>query len=145
MKGEAINMSEAEKALRRYWYEEVVNKGNIDLMDQVLGPGYLYHGPSDARIDGIDGLKGALRQVLAAFPDISATVKEIVAEGNIVATRLTISAHHNGPYMGIPPTGKPVGFELTNFARFISGKIVEDWDNYDLLAIFRQIGAFPLG
>jgi len=137
-------MSEADKALRRYWYEEGVNKGNIDLLDQVLGPGYVYHGPSDARIEGIDGVKGFVRQVLAAFPDFSVTVKEVVAEGNIVATRLTFSGHHNGPFMGIPPTGRPITCEGTNFARFVAGKIVEDWDNYDQLAILRQIGAAPL-
>jgi len=65
-------MSEADKALRRYWYEEVVNKRNINLMDQVLGPGYVYHGPSDARIEGIDGLKAPLRQVVPSENPIRA-------------------------------------------------------------------------
>ena len=138
-------MSEADKALRRYWYEEVVNKGNIDLMDQVLGPGYVYHGPPAPRIEGIDGFKGLLGQLLVAFPDLSGTVEEIVSEGNIVATRMTFTCHHNGPFVGVPPSGRPVSVEFTNFARFAAGKIVEDWDYYDLLGIFRQIGAMPPG
>jgi predicted ester cyclase len=81
---------------------------------------------------------------LAAFPDFEATVEDIVAEGDTVAMRVTLRGTHDGPFMGVEPTGNP--FEVRNmvFTRIEDGKIAERWVQPDTLSLMQQLGAVEL-
>ena len=78
-----------------------------------------------------------------AFPDLHFTIEELVAEGDIVAGRLTMSGTHEGPLMGIPPTGRAVRQDHMHFVRFRDGKAVEHWGVRDELGMMQQMGVMP--
>ena len=75
-----------------------------------------------------------------AFPDLRFTIEELVAEGDMVAGRLTMSGTHEGPLMGMPPTGRPVRQDHMHCVRFEGGKAVEHWGVRDDLGMMRQLG-----
>jgi predicted ester cyclase len=60
-----------------------------------------------------------------AFPDLHFTIEELVAEGDIVADRLTMSGTHEGPPMGVLPTGRSVRQDHMRFVRFRDAEAVE--------------------
>lgn len=78
-----------------------------------------------------------------AFPDLSAKIEEIVAEGDKVAIRVINTGTHKGDFQGIPPTGKKVSFEGRDFMTLRDGKIVEQQAGIDMMELMQQIGAIP--
>jgi steroid delta-isomerase-like uncharacterized protein len=82
--------------------------------------------------------------IFAAFPDLSATIHEQIAEGDKVWTRKTIHGTQLGPFMGAPPTGKSIVVEVMDVFRIENGKIAEHWGVSDMLGLMQQIGAAPL-
>ena len=77
----------------------------------------------------------------AAFPDLTATVQDVVAGLDRLAARVRYRGTHGGTILGVAPTGRAVDFEAFHFARFRDGKIVEWWGTADLLRALQQIGA----
>jgi predicted ester cyclase len=75
-----------------------------------------------------------------AFPDLHFEIKELVAERDTVAGRLTMSGTHEGPLMGTPPTGRSVRQDQMHFVRFQDGKAVEHWGVRDDLGMMQQLG-----
>ena len=67
----------------------------------------------------------------------------MVAEGDKVAARITMTGTHKGEYMGAPPTNKKITIRAIAIERFAGGKIVEEWGMSDTLSILRQLGAAP--
>jgi len=82
-----------------------------------------------------------------AFPDLEATVDEIVAEGNHVAMRVTLAGTHRGEFMHIDPTGESFEIEHTIFVQFEAGEIVELRGQLDALGLLHQLGVIdhPVG
>jgi steroid delta-isomerase-like uncharacterized protein len=78
-----------------------------------------------------------------AFPDLSAKIEEIVAEGDKVAIRVINTGTHKGDFQGISPTGKEVSFEGRDFITLRDGKIVEQQAGVDMMELMQQIGAIP--
>jgi predicted ester cyclase len=119
-------------------------KGNWDVVDEYIAPGYIGHDPSQPEpIRGIEGTKANLRQYLDAFSGAQITVDEQIAEGDIVATRWTGRGTHTGEISGIAPTGKDVTVSGITLSKLEGGKIVEEWTNWDTLGMLAQIGAIP--
>jgi predicted ester cyclase len=79
----------------------------------------------------------------AGFRDWNITIEDQIAEGDRVASRWIASATNTGPVMGMPPTGKTVQVTGVNVARFVVGKIVQSWFNFDMLTLLLQLGAIP--
>jgi steroid delta-isomerase-like uncharacterized protein len=78
------------------------------------------------------------------FPDLTIHIDDLVGEGDKVVWRITASGTHNGPFQGVPATGKPVKFGAQYTFRFAHGKIVERWSTIDRVAVLMQIGALTL-
>jgi steroid delta-isomerase-like uncharacterized protein len=128
-------VSEAEeknKALvQRYW-EEVWTKGNVAAVDEFMAPNYVEHRILPGIPPGSEGLKQALTIYRSAFPDLEATLNDILAEGEIVALRWNIRGTHLDEWLGIPPTGNHfTAAGITHF-RIAGGKMVEGWTSADL-------------
>ena len=79
----------------------------------------------------------------SAFPDLHSTIDQLIAEGDIVAGRMTTTGTHRGEFMGIPPTGKRVTFSEIHIVRIADGKAVEHWGNSDDLGMMQQLGVIP--
>jgi len=135
-------MSEKNKAMVRRFVEEM-DKGNLNICDELLSADYLYHFPGSPEPLDRQAHKESARGFYEAFPDLRHTIEEQIAEGDLVVTRMTNRGTHRGEIMGIHPTGKATVFGVIDISRFSSGKIVEEWVQGDLLGMRQQLGAFP--
>ena len=124
--------------------EEVFNKGNLGVLNELIAPNYI-HMTGGQEIKGIEGFKQLVAMMRTAFPDLRATIDDMVAEGDMVAIRFTIRGTFKGEYMGIAPTGKQFTFTEAVFHRMEGGKQVEAWSYADTLSFYRQLGISPPG
>ena len=138
------NQLEANKALMRRWFEEVWNKGSADAIPEMFAKDGIAHGLSDDVHNPLRGPTGFLPfhgQFRSAFPNIEVIVEDQVAEGDLVATRCSVRGKHSGDSLGIAATHSPVEFTGMTITRIRDGKIVEAWNNFDFMRMYRQLGA----
>lgn len=134
-------MSAQEKVIVRRYFEEILDGGNLDLVDEIFDPQYVLHDPNaPEEVRGLEGAKQFVGVFRSAFPDIAHTIEDQIAEGDKVVTRLRARATHKGELMGLPPTGEEVTVEGISIWRIANGKIKECWFNYDALGLMRQLG-----
>jgi steroid delta-isomerase-like uncharacterized protein len=137
-------MSEQNKAVSRRLVEEVLVVGNFDVIDELVDASYVRHDvAAPDPIRGPDGLKQQAKGYRDAFPDLTITIEDQIAEGDNVATRWTATGTHRGDLIGISPTGKQMTGGGIVIDRFAGGKIVESWDNWDALGLMQQLGVIP--
>ena len=132
---------EANKALIRRVYELSTQK-DVAKLFEFYDPGYVEH--LRDRDESLEQLKAGIAMIFAAFPDLTFTVEDMVAEGDKVAYRVTITGTHTGrSYMGIAPTGKKIEMRNTSIKRIVDGKLAESWGTLDALSMMRQLGLIP--
>jgi steroid delta-isomerase-like uncharacterized protein len=139
-------MSEENKTKVRRLLEEGFGQGKVDVVDEVLHSDFVCYDPNSeaGEIRGADTIKGEIEYFRTAAPDLTYTVEDQVAEGDKVVSRYRASGTHQGEFFGVPGTGNRVEFTGIQIDRFDeSGKMVEEWPEYDLLGAMRQIGAIP--
>ena len=78
-----------------------------------------------------------------AFPDLHVSVEDVIAEGDRIAARNSVTGTHQGEYMGIPPTGRRVTYNEMFIVRFVDGRIAETWGVVDVFSQMKQLGAIP--
>jgi steroid delta-isomerase-like uncharacterized protein len=141
--GRRIRMSaEQNKALARRVLEEMFNKGNLDVADELLAPDYVDHDPAMPEdIHGPEGFKQYVGAYRSAFSDLHVQIEDQIAEGDKVVTRWTGIGTHDGEMAGIAPTGKRVTLPGMEIVRISGGKLVEGWEGYDSMNMMRQLGA----
>ena len=123
--------------------EEFKNKANHDIVDELLAPNFVHHLTDPRLPPGRDALKLLGQSIVAGFPDVHATVEELLADGNMVVERTSVRATNTGEFNGIPPTGKQVNWTEIHIYRLKDGKIAEQWSEIDLLRLLTQLGAIP--
>lgn len=134
-----MTTTEANTQLARRVPEELATEGQIELVDELYAEDAVEHDPfGDTR--GRSAIREDMDGLLHAFPDFSATVEDIVAEGDTVAMRVTLRGTHEGEFLGHEPTGRE--FEVGNmvFTRIEDGMIVERWVHPDTVGLFQQLG-----
>jgi predicted ester cyclase len=127
--------AEENKALFRRAYEELWNRGNLSVADELIAPDFINHAASPGSNRGPESMRGSVTWARNAYPDVHFEIEELVAEGDIVAGRLTMSGTHEGSLMGEPPTGRSVRNNHMHFVRFRDGKAVEHWGTMGLVVI----------
>jgi predicted ester cyclase len=122
---------EGNKAVVRRLWEEVWNRADLAVADQIFDAAYAAHE------------KASVPVVRAAFPDSHHTVEDLLAEGDKVVTRFTWRGTHRGEFMGVPPTGRRVAVGGIWIHRLEAGRIVEgrEWGQVDWLGLLQQLGA----
>jgi predicted ester cyclase len=138
-------MSEENQALFRRFIDDVMKNKNVNAIDGLLAPDYIEHNPIPGQPPGLDAMKEFMGMFFAAFPDLDSTIDLLVAEGDIVAGRMTTTGTHTGDFMGIPATGKRVSYTETHIVRIANGIAVEHWGNQDDMAMMQQLGVIPEG
>jgi steroid delta-isomerase-like uncharacterized protein len=137
-------MSEQNKTLVRRAREEVGNRGNFALVDELGAPDIVVHSPTPGQeIRGAEGLKQFYIMLRAAFPDIHFTIEDQIAEGDRVVTRWIAQATHTGEFQGLAPTGKLVKLAGIDVDRIVDGKVVECWPFTNDLDLLQQLGVDP--
>ena len=132
-------MAQDNKALCRRLVNEVINQGNLATADALVGSNYIYHGPG-FELRGLEGFKQMVTTYRTAFPDLTLTIDDIIAEGDKVVTRWTGRGTHRGDLQGIAPTGRTTTVAGILISRFADGKLVEDWEAFDEVGMLRQLG-----
>jgi len=137
-------MSENNKAVVRRLIEEVWNKGNSSLADELFTPNYEHHDPSSPDFGrGPESEKKRVTLYRNAFPDLRVTIEDSIAEGETVMTRWSCRGTHKGDLNGIAPTGKQFTISGITVARLANGKLAEGYVNWDALGLMQQLGVVP--
>jgi steroid delta-isomerase-like uncharacterized protein len=137
-------MSEHNKAIVRRLVEELWNKGNLSVADELFAPNYEHHDASTLDFGrGPESEKKRATLYRTAFPDVRLTIEEIIAEGEIVMTRWSCRGTHKGDLSGIAPTGKQINISGVTIARLANSKLAEGWVNWDALGLMQQLGVVP--
>src|SRR5229473_3012756 len=137
-------MSEQNKAIVRRLFEELWNKGNLSLADQLFTPNYTHHDSSSPDFGhGPESERKRATLYRTAFPDLHLTIEDMIAEGETVMARWSCRGTHKGDLSGIAPTGKQFTISGVTIARFANGKMAEGWVNWDALGLMQQLGAVP--
>jgi len=128
---------------------DAVNTGDAELIsktiDEAVEPDVLIRTPLPVGATGAQALKQVWAVLLRAFPDLHVTVEDLIAEGDRVVGRNTVTGTHRGEYMGLPPTGKSITYNEIFIFRFAGGRIAETWGVVDVFSQMRQLGAIPGG
>jgi len=132
---------EANKDLIRKYYEATTERGDPEIVDQLLTEDFRDHDAPPGTPPGVEGVKHSLAMMRRAFPDLQVTVEDMVAEGDLVAVRATWQGTHKGVYFGIAPTYRLVEMRGIAFWRMEGGKAAERWMTLDRLGLLRQLGA----
>jgi steroid delta-isomerase-like uncharacterized protein len=137
-------MSDENKALIRRWFEEVWNKGREEAIDEMFAEDGIAHGLADESgepLRGATGYKPFFRKFRSAFPDIEVVVEDTVTEGDKVAARCMVRGKHQSDSLGFAATHRPMEITGITIVRVRDGKIVEAWNNFDFMSMFKQLGA----
>jgi len=134
-------MSDANKNVVRRLFEEVWNKGNLPVADELFADNYSHHDSSTPEFGrGPESEKKRATLYRTAFPDVRLTVEDIIAEGETVTARWSCKGTHKGDLRGLAPTGKQFTISGISVARVTNGKMVEGWVNWDALGLMQQLG-----
>lgn len=128
---------EANKALMQKMVEEILNRGNLEVADEIFAPDCILHDPdSPEDVRGPEGFKGFVSVFHNAFPDLHVTIEDQIAErDNKMVTRYRAGGTNQGDLMGLPPSGKRVAFVGVGVTRTSDGRFVESWEHYDALGL----------
>jgi steroid delta-isomerase-like uncharacterized protein len=118
---------EANKALIRRMFEEAIPAGDTSVMREIVAADFLDHDPMPGQPAGVQGAEYVVSTMVGAYPDLRFTIDDLVAEGDRVAMRWTLHGTHRGPFLGRPPTGRPVQLAATVIWRIEDGKVAERW------------------
>jgi steroid delta-isomerase-like uncharacterized protein len=136
-----MSTEENKDLARRSW--EIVNQRDPDLIEEFYPPEFVWHEP-DQDIRGYEQAKQFVSSFFEAFPDLSISVDDVLAEGDQAVTRYTFRGTHQGETEEFgPPTGRQVELQGITIHRFEGGKIVEEWERYDNLSVLQQLGLAP--
>jgi len=133
--------NEQNKAAARKLFEVALNEDNWSVYNEIHTPDFVAHAGkrSGSLAEDLQDAKG-WRQ---AFPDGRYTIDQVIAEGDFVVVRFTGRGTNTGAGNGLPATGKPVEVTGITIFRFVNGKIAEEWGEYDMLSLLKQLGLVP--
>jgi predicted ester cyclase len=133
-----MSKEEKNKANARRISEEVLNKGNMSIINELLAPDFVFHTTPESK--GPEGFKQSCTSVRSFAPDYHETIEHIIAEGDMVAVFNTMKGTFTGKLGDTKPTGKKFSVPSVLLIRFKGGKQLESWQFMDSLAWYRQLG-----
>ena len=135
-----MSTEENAKTIRRI-YDELWNERNLVVADELIAEDATNYDTGVVPMPfGPEEMKGTVRMVTAAFPDNRHEVDEVMVDGDRVVLRCTLKGTHEGPFMGIPPTGRKIEVTEIHMYRLADGKAVEHRVGRDDLGAMRQLG-----
>ena len=133
---------ESRAIVRRYL--DVYERGNVDLLDELLSPDYVNHSPATPDLPtGPEGVKAVVSMFRSAMPDLVIVIEDTIAESDKVAVRYILEGTHEGELFGVPPTGRRLSIKSITVERVSDGRIREHWRITDSLDMMQQLGVIP--
>ena len=143
-------MSTAEELSNKATFQrfhEAANTGDVEhlakTLDEIVAPDAVIRTPVPIDATGAELLKQVWVMLFRVYPDIHLTVEDVIAEGDKVVARNTVTGTHQGEFMGVGPTGKSVTYNEIFIFRFADGLVVETWGVVDVFSQLRQLGLIP--
>lgn len=127
--------TERNKAIVRSFYDAVLNRKQLDVIDTLCAP--TYHG--DAPGADRAAFKQFYGRFLAAFPDLHVSFEDVIAEGDKVVVRAIARGTHREEFLGVPATGRQVSWTGISVTRVVDGQIVEQTGEQDFLGLLQQL------
>lgn len=137
--------AEAMKRFARERVEALFNRGEVDRIEEFVTPDFVNHEAWEGEDPGYEGFRIRMKRLHAAFSELHMEVHEVIAEGDLVAYRATLSGVHSGELLGLPPTGKRFSAQHFHMLRMREGKASEHWAVRDDLGMLQQLGVMPGG
>ncbi len=136
--------AEQNELVARRIGEELFNQGDLSVADELIALNAVDHNEPPGT-DCREHFKRVATLLRSAFPDLHMHVEDVIAEGEKIALRITVSGTHTGPgaFAGLPPSGKRFQIQQMRFARFANGQMTESWAVIDMFAWMQQLGAIP--
>ncbi len=143
-----MKREEANKALARRYYAELMSSGRLEFVDEFMAAGFEFTNPTHPEPYRGAEFKNLVSMLRGAFPDLKFTVEHLVAEGDTVVGHWTARGTHTGTPLHtlsgeIPAKGHPFAIDGISWLRIVEGKFVEARINEDTLGLLIQIGAIP--
>lgn len=133
------------KLLAKQFYEEVLNRGDLDAIDQLIAEDFVDHEEMPGIPNTREGVRDWVQLMRGAFPDLTVTINSMVAEGDEVWVQMTMRGTQDGPFLHIPPSGRRVEVSGFDRVRVRNGQAIEHWGITDNLALLGQLGQLPEG
>jgi predicted ester cyclase len=131
--------AEENKVVVRRLIEEVYNRGNLDIADELLAPDYADHTWAPGKYAGREGLKRSVAKQRAASSDLHINIEEQIAEGDkVVSWVISSGTHDRERFLGLAPTGERMTMKHIFISRVLEGKIVEVWGVGDISDVWQQ-------
>lgn len=135
-------MADKEATLRRM-FDEVINQGDVDVVDELFAEDFVSHGPM-GDIPGRDAFKALVAQWRSAVPDVHCVLENVIVDGDIAGWLVHTTGTHTGDGLGFPATGKAFETVSANMGRFgEDGRAAEHWSEQGMLPMLVQLGIMP--
>jgi steroid delta-isomerase-like uncharacterized protein len=130
------------KRIARRVFDDIWSKGRLELTDELLAPDFVGRpGGLGEPFEGPEGAREFVTLLREGFPDISFDVESMIGEDELVAARWVATGTHDGEFMGVEASSRPVKFGGMTMLRFEDGMVRDGWTDFDALTMLRQIGA----
>ena len=137
-------MSSENKQVIRKLFNDLLNKGNLAVADEIIAPNHVNHDPATPDTGkGPDGEKQIVTLYRNAFPDLQFKIDHMIDADDFVTTRYTSTGTHKGELRGIAATNKTIKVEGMAINRISRGRIAESWVIWDALGLMQQLGVVP--
>ena len=135
------SLEESNAAFVRQLYSELFHDWNLESIDKSFAPEFRSSEMPPGAPSGPTGVRQFYGVIRAAFPDLTYTVEDLIAQGDKVVVRWCWNATHQGTFRGIPPTGKKITLTGIAIYKIAAGKAVQRWVEGDVLTLLRALGA----
>lgn len=135
-------MSNHNKAAVRRYYEDVLNRGEVGLLESLVRADHIEHDPLPGQGGGLAGFRKRVEMLREGLQP-QFTIEQIIEEGDTVVVRWTNNGKHVAPFLGIPATNKSFTIAGIDVHRLSEGKLAEHWHVVDQLSMLQQLGLVP--
>jgi steroid delta-isomerase-like uncharacterized protein len=129
------------KARYGEFIQAIFNEARFDRLGDFLAPSYAIQEAPPGTAPGGEGVRQVVTMFRTAFPDMTITLDEVIAEGDTVAALSRLRGTHRGEFMGVAPTGKTVSVTSLTMVRLEDGRLTKSWVKNDVASLMRQLGA----
>lgn len=121
---------------------DLINRRNLNEAFELYARDYVYHGPGGQELRGRKAIRDLWDVFLTGFPDVNATIDDVISHDDKVVMRWTLTGTHTGEFLNVAPTGNRMILSITEIFRVGDGQLLEAWDQYDRLHLMQQIGEY---
>ena len=142
-----LSETETNKAISRDFLERAFNQVDLSSIDEYQAADGVDH-QEPPGTDYRNHLREVVVGLRTAFPDLHFELDDMLAEGDRVAFRATMTGTHLGSFelarVHVPPTGRKISVPHLYIVRVVNGQTTDLWHQWDIPGMLRQLGVMPM-